>query len=56
MVIKAKLEAVASGITTFDEEFLAHVVLETGETVAEQMIPKLPAPASRAPQLQDRSR
>jgi hypothetical protein len=51
MVIKAKLEAVQSGITTFEEEFLAHLVLETGETVAEQMIPKLPAPSSNVRQL-----
>ncbi len=51
MVIKAKLEAVQSGITTFEEEFLAHLVLESGETVAQQMIPKLPAPASNIRQL-----
>ncbi|OMH30633.1 hypothetical protein [Tersicoccus sp. Bi-70] len=33
LVVKAKLEAVAAGIVTFDEEFLAHLVLPTGETV-----------------------
>lgn len=36
LVIKAKLEAVASGITTFEEEFLAHIVLPGGMTVYEQ--------------------
>jgi len=30
LVIKAKLEAVASGICTFEEEFLAHIVLPGG--------------------------
>ena len=33
LVVKAKLEAVESGITTFEEEFLAHIVLPGGETV-----------------------
>ncbi len=35
LVIKAKLEAVESKITTFEEEFLAHVVLPGGKTVYE---------------------
>jgi hypothetical protein len=35
LVIKAKLEAVSAGIVTFDEEFLAHLVLPEGSTVAE---------------------
>jgi hypothetical protein len=39
MVIKAKLEAVASGICTFEEEFLAHIVLPNGKTVSEQTLP-----------------
>jgi hypothetical protein len=34
-VIKAKLEAVAAGITIFEDEFLAHIVLPGGQTVAE---------------------
>ena len=33
LVIKAKLEAVESGITTFENEFLAHTVLPDGTTV-----------------------
>jgi hypothetical protein len=33
--IKAKLVAVRSGITTFEEEFLAHIVLPGGKTVWE---------------------
>lgn len=36
LVIKAKLEAVESGITTFEEEFLAHIVLPGGCTVWEK--------------------
>lgn len=39
LVIKAKLEAVASGIVTFDEEFFAHIVLPDGKTVFEQASP-----------------
>jgi hypothetical protein len=41
LVIKAKLEAVASGITTFEEEFLAHVVLPDNRTVGEWLAPQL---------------
>lgn len=33
LVIKAKLEAVECGISEFEEEFLAHIVLPDGETV-----------------------
>lgn len=33
LCIKAKLEAVESGITTFEAEFLAHIVLPNGSTV-----------------------
>lgn len=36
LVIKAKLEAVESKITTFEEEFLAHIVLPGGDTVYQQ--------------------
>lgn len=39
LVIKAKLEAVESGICTFEEEFLAHIVLPTGETAGAHLIP-----------------
>lgn len=35
LVIKAKLEAVEAGISTFDTEFLGHLVLPGGRTVAE---------------------
>lgn len=41
LVIKAKLEAVASAITTFEEEFLAHILLPNGETVGEYMGPQI---------------
>lgn len=39
--IKAKLEAVASEIVTFEEEFLAHIVLPNGATVAEHVQPQI---------------
>lgn len=41
LVIKAKLEAVASGITTFEDEFLAHTVMPDGMTVAEHVKPTI---------------
>lgn len=41
LVIKAKLEAVAVGIVTFEEEFLAHIMLPDGSKVADWMSPQL---------------
>jgi len=41
LVIKAKLEAVESGITSFEEEFLAHTVLPSGQTAGEWMLPQV---------------
>ncbi|WP_198651245.1 hypothetical protein [Salinicola sp. CPA57] len=41
LVIKAKLEAVESGITMFEEEFLAHIVLPNGGTVGGWMLPQI---------------
>lgn len=41
LAIKAKLEAVECGITTFEEEFLAHLVLPTGETMGQYALPRL---------------
>lgn len=41
LVIKAKLEAVESGISEFEEEFLAHVVLPNGQTVGQWMRPQV---------------
>lgn len=57
LVIKAKMEAVESGITTFEDEFLAHIVMPDGKRVSDhvkptiarvydsgQMLPLLPPP------------
>lgn len=41
MVVKAKLEAVESGISTLEREFLADVVLPNGQTVGERIAPDL---------------
>lgn len=41
LVIKAKLEAVESGIASFEQEFLAHLLLPTGQTVGEYAIPRI---------------
>jgi hypothetical protein len=41
LVIKAKLEAVEAGITTVEQEFLAHIVLPDGATVGDWVQPQL---------------
>jgi hypothetical protein len=41
LVVKAKLEAVDSNISSFDEEFMAHIVTESGRTIGEMIIPQL---------------
>lgn len=41
LVVKAKLEAVETGITSFEEEFLAHIVLPNGETVGQWAVPQV---------------
>lgn len=43
LVLKAKLESVESGITTFDEEFLTHIVLPDSTTVGERLVPMVVA-------------
>lgn len=47
LVIKAKLEAVDAGITTVEQEFLAHIVLPDGTTVGEWARPQLAAAYER---------
>ena len=41
LCIKAKLESVESGITTFEQEFLAHIVLPNGQTVGSTIMPQI---------------
>ncbi|MET7395582.1 hypothetical protein ABZS66_19040 [Dactylosporangium sp. NPDC005572] len=41
LVIKAKLEAVEAGITTVEQEFLAHIVMPDGRTVGEHTLPRI---------------
>jgi hypothetical protein len=41
LVIKAKLEAVAAGITVFEDEFMAHIVLPDGRTIGEHVRPSI---------------
>jgi hypothetical protein len=43
LVIKAKLEAVAAGITSIEEEFMASTVLPSGSTVGEWALPQIEA-------------
>ena len=41
LCIKAKLESVASNIESFEEAFLAHVVMPDGKTVYEHVAPRI---------------
>ncbi|MEA2994346.1 MAG: hypothetical protein QOD40_3266 [Alphaproteobacteria bacterium] len=41
LCIKAKLESVESGIETFEDAFLAHVVMPDGQTVSDHVRPRI---------------
>lgn len=41
LAVKAKLETVEAGIATFEDEFMAYIVLPSGETVGEWMAPQI---------------
>jgi hypothetical protein len=41
LVIKAKLECVENNIATFEEEFLAHIVMPGDRTVADMILPQI---------------
>jgi hypothetical protein len=41
LVIKAKLESVESGIATFEEEFMAQIVLPDDQTVGQWVLPEV---------------
>lgn len=41
--IKAKLVMVQSGITTFETEFLAHIIMANGRTIGQHIIPQIDA-------------
>lgn len=41
LLIKAKLEAVESGIGTLESEFLANIVIHTGQTIGGVLLPRL---------------
>ena len=41
LVIKAKLEAVETKITEFDDEFMAHIVMPDGQTLGQHVRPQI---------------
>lgn len=43
LIVKAKLESVAQGVATIEQEFLAYVVLPDGDTVGDWFTPQLQA-------------
>lgn len=58
LVVKAKLEAVECGISEFDDEFMANIVLPNGQLVGQVMRPQIEqtyATGKMPPMLQDYS-
>lgn len=43
LVVKAKLEAVESGVSVFEEEFMPFIVTASGRTIGEILLPRLQA-------------
>lgn len=41
LVVKAKMEAVESGVATFEQEFMPYTLLPNGKTVGEVMLPQI---------------
>ena len=41
LIIKAKLEAIESGIASFEEEFLANMVLPSGQRAEDWLVPQI---------------
>lgn len=41
LIVRAKLEAIESGITSFDDEFLPHIVLPNGQTISQHLQPQI---------------
>lgn len=41
LVIKAKLESIESGIETFEDAFMAHIVLPNGNTLGKIVLPQI---------------
>lgn len=41
LLLKAKLEVVASGLVTMEQEFLAYVMLPNGTTVGQEIAPRI---------------
>jgi hypothetical protein len=46
LIVRAKLEAILCGVTTFDDEFLANIVMAGGRTLGEHVAPQLDAACS----------
>lgn len=41
LIVKAKLEAVASNVAAFEEEFMPYIVTVSGRTIGEMIMPQL---------------
>lgn len=40
-LLKVKLETIAVGASTFEQEFLAYIVMPSGDTVAQEVVPRI---------------
>lgn len=52
LVVKAKLEAVQSGVVVFEEEFMPFIVTASGQTIGEYILPRLAAAGAGLLQLE----
>ena len=43
LIVKAKLEAIESGISTIEDEFMANILLPSGQTIGQWMQPQIEA-------------
>lgn len=53
LLVKAQIEAVENGLWSFEEAFLPWMLLGDGSTVAQKMLPQLPAAASPESRLRE---
>lgn len=51
LVVKAKLESVESGVETFEEAFLANVVMPDGKTIAQHAAPAIESAYAGGPSI-----
>lgn len=51
LVLKAKFEAIETGLTTVEQEFMANLVLPNGQTMSDSVLPQLDSLGPAGPML-----